>query len=67
MSLSKTLFFKDLTRPDLGVYHSQYLSSTFWRNFMKIRTKIVKLQLYENLHTNVNENMFSFTFLCKFL
>ena len=25
---------------------------------MKIRTKIAKLQMHENLHTNVNENMF---------
>ena len=33
---------------------------------MKIRTKIAKLQMHENLHKNVNENMFSFTFLCKF-
>ena len=28
--------------------------------------KIAKLQNHENLHKNVNENMFSFTFLCKF-
>ena len=33
---------------------------------MKIGTKIPKIQMYENLHRNVNENMFSFTFLCKF-
>ena len=33
---------------------------------MKLRTKIAKLQMHENLHKNVNENMFSFTFLCKF-
>ena len=35
-------------------------------NFMKIRAKITKLQIHENLHKNVNENMYSFTFLCKF-
>ena len=35
-------------------------------NFMEIRTKLPKLQMRENLHKNVNENMFSFTFLCKF-
>ena len=35
-------------------------------NLMKIWTKIAKLQIHENLHKNVNENMFSFTFLCKF-
>ena len=33
---------------------------------MKIWTKIAKLQLYENLNKNVNENMVSFTFLYKF-
>ena len=33
---------------------------------MKIQTKILKLQMFENLHKNVNENMFSFAFLCKF-
>ena len=38
----------------------------FGENFMKIRTNIAKLQIHENLHKNVNENMFSFTFLCKF-
>ena len=32
----------------------------------KIRTKIAKLQMHENLHKKVNENMLSFTFLCKF-
>ena len=35
-------------------------------NFMKIRTKIAKLQIHENFHKNANGNMFSFTFLCKF-
>ena len=35
---------------------------------MKIQTKIPKLQMHndEKLHKSVNENMFSFTFLCKF-
>ena len=33
---------------------------------MKIRTKILETRMHENLHTNVNENMFSFTFLCNF-
>ena len=35
-------------------------------SFMKIRTKIPKLQMHKNLHKNVNENRFSFTFLCNF-
>ena len=32
---------------------------------MKIRTKIAKLQMHENLHINVNENIFSFTFILQ--
>ena len=47
-----------------------FLVLHFGKNFMKIRTKIAKLQIHENLRKNVNmwtnENMFSFTFLCKF-
>ena len=43
------------------LYHSQFHSSTFGDKFMKIP----KLQMDENLHKNVNENMFSFTFLCN--
>ena len=38
----------------------------FGENFMEIQTKIAKLQMHENLLKNVNENMFSFTFVCKF-
>ena len=38
----------------------------FGENFMKIGTKIAKLQMHENLQKNVTENMFSFTFLFKF-
>ena len=34
-----------------------FLVIHFGENFMKIRTKI-KLQMHENLHKNVNENMF---------
>ena len=49
-----------------------FLVLHYGENFMKIRTKIAKLQMHENLHKNVNENMFSnesifsFTFLSKF-
>ena len=46
--------------PNLLVLH-------FGENFMKIRTKIPELQMHEILHKNVNENMFPYTFLCKFL
>ena len=45
--------------PNLLILH-------FGENFKQIRTKIAKLQMHENLHKNVNENMFSFTFLYKF-
>ena len=30
----------------------------FGEDFMKIGTKILKLQMHEKLHKNVNENMF---------
>ena len=43
-----------------------FLVLHFGEKFMKIGTKIAKLQMHENLHKNVNENMFSFTFLCNF-
>ena len=33
---------------------------------MKIQTKIAKIHMHENLNKNVNENMFSFTYLCTF-
>ena len=39
----------------------KYLVVNFDENFMEIGTKIAKLQMHENLHKNVNENMFSFT------
>ena len=32
----------------------------FGENFMKIRTKILKLQMHEHLHTNVKENIYIF-------
>ena len=38
----------------------------FGEKFMKIRTKKAKLQMHEKLHKNVNEILFSFTFLFKF-
>ena len=43
-----------------------FLVLHFGENFLKIRTKIAKIQIHENLHKNLNENMFSFTFLCIF-
>ena len=35
-----------------------YLVLHFGENFMKIRTKIAKLQMHENVYNIVNENMF---------
>ena len=35
-------------------------------NFIKMGTKLSKLQMLEILHKNVNENVFSFIFLYKF-
>ena len=44
-----------------------FLVLHFGENFMKIRTKIPKLQMHENFHKNVNENMFFIHILGKFL
>ena len=35
-----------------------FLVGHFGENFMKIRSKIQKLQMHEKLHKNVNKNMF---------
>ena len=45
---------------------TNFLVLHFGENFMKILTKIEKLQMHEKLHKYMIENMFSFTFLCKF-
>ena len=37
-----------------------FLPIHFGENFMKIPSKIPKLQMHENLHKDVNENMYSF-------
>ena len=37
----------------------KFLVLHFGEIFMKIRTKIAKLQMHVNLHKNANENMFS--------
>ena len=74
-------FRRDFPRSDLGpnkgpfsiqkraknskncVYPSQFLVLHFGEDFMKLRSK--KLCMHEKLHKNVNESMFSFTFLCN--
>ena len=40
-----------------------FLVLHFGENFIKIRTKIANLKMHEKLDKNVNENMFSLTFL----
>ena len=52
--------------PQMAYIIFNFLVLYFGENFMKIQTKIAKLQMHENMHKNVNENMFSFTFLYKF-
>ena len=42
-----------------------FLVLHFGEKFMKITTKITKLQMHESLHKNVNENTFSFTFFMQ--
>ena len=56
-------FINEQKFPKMVYIIANFLVLQFGENFMKIWTKIVELQLHENLH----KNMFSFTFLCKFL
>ena len=44
-----------------------FLVLHFGENFMKIRTKIEKLKMHENLHKTVNENMSCFVFIHIFM
>ena len=50
----------------MGYINPNFLVLHFGENFIKIRTKLPKLQMHENLHKNVNENTFSFTFYANF-
>ena len=43
-----------------------FLVLYFGENFMKIQSKIPKLQMHEKLHKNVNENMFHSHFYAIF-
>ena len=74
------MFTRDFPRPVLGpkIKNEQKLTKMvyiipnvlvvhFGGNFMKIQAKIAKLQIHENLHKNVNENVFSFTFFIHIL
>ena len=42
-----------------------FLVLHFGEHFMKIQTKIEKLQMHENLHKNVNEKCFHSHFCAK--
>ena len=46
------------------------MNNLWCTNYSSVRTNtrftVAKLQMHENLYKNVNENMFSFIFLCKF-
>ena len=44
-----------------------FLVIHFGENFVKIQTKIPKLQMHENLHKNVNETMFHSHFMQFFM
>ena len=46
---------------------SNFLVPHFGENIMKIRTKIAKLQMHDNLHKNVNETCFHSHFYANFL
>ena len=59
--------FKNEQKLPIMVYIiPKFLVLHFGENFMKIQTKIAKLQMHENLYKNMNKNMFSFMFLSKF-
>ena len=51
--------------PKMVHINYNFLVLHFGENFMKIRTKIPKLQMHDNLHKNLNENKFSFSFFMK--
>ena len=52
---------KEHKLPKIVYIIPNFLVLHFGENFMKIGTKIAKLQMHENFHKNVNENMFSVT------
>ena len=66
LDLASSEFKNEQKLPKMEFIIPNFLVLHFNENLMKIRTKIAKLQIHEYLHKNVNEDMFSFTFLCKF-
>ena len=65
-NIGPSQFNNDQKLPKMVYINPIYLVLHFCEIFMKIRTKMAKLHMHKYLHKNVNENMFSFTFLCKF-
>ena len=59
-------FKNEKNLPKMVYIIPNFLVLHFGENFTKIRTKIAKIQMHENLYKNVNENMLLFTFLCTF-
>ena len=50
----------------LLIWKIKYLDHQNWENLIRYKSKAVThLLLKKNFHKNVNENMFSFTYLCK--
>ena len=68
--MAPSQFNKEQKLPKMVKIIPNFLVLQFGENFMKIRSKIPKLQMHENLHKNVNENMlhlYTANFLCVFL
>ena len=71
--LAPSLFKNDEKLTQKAYVIPKCLVLHFGENFMKIRTSIAKLQIHENLHKNVNENVlgqkkkkkFCFRFLAR--
>ena len=64
-NIGPSQFKNEQKLPKMVYVIPNYLVLDFGEIFIKIRTKIAKLHMHENLYKIVNENMFSFTFLCK--
>ena len=61
--LAPSQFKNEQKLPEMVYITPDFLVLNFGEQIMKMQTRILKLQM----HKNVNENMFPFTVLCKFL
>ena len=64
--MAPSLLKNEQKLPKMVYIISNYLVLHFGENFMKIRTKILKLQMHENLHKNVNKTCFRSHFYAIF-